>query len=397
MSGVVEKRAVGKDGIDSWRIRVYAGREKGRVRWVSRTVHGTKRAAQKELAKLVTEVEHGQVSTCHPISLEELVERWLADIGPHRSAYTLKEYGRIFEANIRPALGSVKLDKLVKEPDRIDAFYCHLIGRGLATASVRRHHALLHASLGRAVKWGMIPSNPADRATPPSLQRPTISAPDVTDVQRLISAAEIHGDSVLATAIALAAVTGCRRGELCALRWSDVDWQGRALRVSRSLTVIKTDVTEGPTKTHAYRRVAVDDALGALFAKRRADQENYAAQIGTALVADPYILSRGADGSFPCKPDGLTQAYARVAKSLGLAGHFHQLRHFAGTVAIASGADVRTVAGRLGHADPSVTLRVYSHALEERDRALASVLGQTVLGPHASAASSPPGGPRLQA
>ncbi len=248
MSGVVEKRAVGKDGIDSWRIRVYAGREKGRVRWVSRTVHGTKRAAQKELAKLVTEVEHGQVSTCHPISLEELVERWLADIGPHRSAYTLKEYGRIFEANIRPALGSVKLDKLVKEPDRIDAFYCHLIGRGLATASVRRHHALLHASLGRAVKWGMIPSNPADRATPPSLQRPTISAPDVTDVQRLISAAEIHGDSVLATAIALAAVTGCRRGELCALRWSDVDWQGRALRVSRSLTVIKTDVTEGRPK-----------------------------------------------------------------------------------------------------------------------------------------------------
>ena len=126
MSGVVEKRAVGKDGIDSWRIRVYAGRENGRVRWVSRTVHGTKRAAQKELANLVREVEHGQVSTCHPISLEELVERWLADIRPHRSAYTLKEYGRIFEANIRPALGSVKLEKLVKEPERIDAFYRHL-------------------------------------------------------------------------------------------------------------------------------------------------------------------------------------------------------------------------------------------------------------------------------
>ena len=155
------------------------------------------------------------VRSVHATRLPRRASRTLASRHrPHRSAYTFKEYGRIFEANIRPALGSVKLDKLVKEPDRIDAFYCHLIGRGLATASVRRHHALLHASLGRAVKWGMIPSNPADRATPPSLQRPTISAPDVTDVQRLISAAEIHGDSVLATAIALAAVTGCRRGEL---------------------------------------------------------------------------------------------------------------------------------------------------------------------------------------
>ena len=70
----------------------------------------------------------------------------------------------------------------------------------------------------------------------------------------------------------------------------------------------------------------------------------------------------------------------RIARSLGLAGHFHELRHFAATTAIASGADVQTVAGRLGHADPSVPLRVYGQAVEERDRVLASVLGQTVLG-----------------
>jgi integrase len=380
LSGSVEKRGVGSGGVDSWRIRVFAGRENGRVRWVSRTVHGTKRAAQKELAKLIADVEHGQVSTSHPISLGELVERWLADISPHRSAYTLKEYRRIFDANISPALGSTKLDKLVKEPDRIDAFYRELTRRGLASASVRRHHALLHAALGRAVKWGVIPSNPADRASPPSLGRPVINAPSVADVQRLIGAAETQDDSVLATAIALAAVTGCRRGELCALRWSDVDWDRRALRIARSLTVIKTSVSEGPTKTHAHRYVAIDDALGELLTGRRRDQERDADDVGMPLVSDPFILSRSAEGSLPCKPDGITQAYARVAKSLGLAGHFHELRHFAATIAIASGADVRTVAGRLGHADPSVTLRVYSHALEERDRALAGVLGQAVLG-----------------
>ena len=61
--------------------------------------------------------------------------------------------------------------------------------------------------------------------------------------------------------------------------------------------------------------------------------------------------------------------------------HFHELRHFSATTAIAAGSDVRTVAGRLGHADPALTLRVYAHALEARDRELANVLGTVVLGP----------------
>ena len=99
------------------------------------------------------------------------------------------------------------------------------------------------------------------------------------------------------------------------------------------------------------------------------------------LSSDPFILSRSADGSQPCLPNGLTAAYRRVARSLGLSSHFHELRHFTATTAIASGADVRTVAGRLGHADASVTLRVYAHALEQRDRVLAALLGNAVLGP----------------
>ena len=136
MSGIVEKRGIGKDGMESWRVRVFAGRVNGKVHWVSRTVHGSKRTAQKELAKLVTEVEQGQVSAGHPISLGELIERWLADISPHRSAYTDQEFRRIFEANIRPSLGSVKLDQLVKEPDRVNTFYRELTKRGLAPASV---------------------------------------------------------------------------------------------------------------------------------------------------------------------------------------------------------------------------------------------------------------------
>ena len=148
----------------------------------------------------------------------------------------------------------------------------------------------------------------------------------------------------------------------------------------RSLTVIKRQVTAGPTKTHQVRLVAIDTVLEAFLVARRGQQKEYAASIGAQLCDDPYLLSRTADGTGPCLPDGLTSAYGRLASSLGISGHLHELRHFAATTAIAAGTDVRTVAGRLGHADPSVTLRVYAHALEQRDRELGDLLGEAVLG-----------------
>ena len=119
----------------------------------------------------------------------------------------------------------------------------------------------------------------------------------------------------------------------------------------------------------------------ALLLERRAQQKQYAQEIGMELVADAYVLSTHADGSQPCLPDSLGRAYWRLAHEIGVHTRFHDLRHFVAAQAIAAGIDVRTVAGRLGHADPAITLRVYSHVLAEGDRAAAALLGGLVLGP----------------
>jgi integrase len=366
-------------GEGHWRLRVFAGRENGKARTISRYFRGTKRQAEGALAKLVTEVEQQQVTFAGAGKLGELLDRWLDFITPNRAAYTIDEYRRLIGKTIKPALGNVRVDRLSAR--QLDAFYRTLQARGLSGSSIHQHHSILHASLGRAVKWGLIPANPADRATSPRPARSTATAPAVAEVQKLIAEAEAEGDYVLATAIALGAVTGARRGELCALRWSDLDSRRGVITVSRSLTVLAAKATEGPTKTHQRRDIAVDPALASLLAARRGQQESYAELAGVALVNDPYVLSRASDGAAPCLPDGLSLAYARLAKRLGIVSHFHELRHFSATTAIAEGVDVRTVAGRLGHADPSLTLRVYAHALEARDRKLADILGSAVLGP----------------
>ncbi len=80
LKGEIEQR-----GDDVSRVRVFAGREAGRRRYVSRTVHGGKRIAQRELAKLVVEVEQGQLTAGHPGSVSELLDRWRDDIAPLRS------------------------------------------------------------------------------------------------------------------------------------------------------------------------------------------------------------------------------------------------------------------------------------------------------------------------
>ena len=159
-----------------------------------------------------------------------------------------------------------------------------------------------------------------------------------------------------------------------------MDWERRTLTFSRSLTVIRREATEGPTKTHQRRDVAIDDPLGAFIAERESEQQTYALRVGVELVEDPYLLSRSADGAMPCLPDGLTHAYSRLATKTRLGGHFHQLRHYAATTSIAGGVDVRTVAGLLGHADPSTTLRIYADAVDAKDRELAGLLGAAILG-----------------
>lgn len=367
-----------------WRLRVYAGRDnRGTVRHVNRTVTGSKRVAQRELAKLLHEVQRGQVKAGHVGSLGDLLDWWLDAIEMERTPYTMKEYRRL-AAEIKAELGLIDLRKLTAA--HLDGFYAQLRSprqvrpRVLSAASVRRYHFLIHAALERAVKLDRVPFNVADKATPPGLTRSTATAPSEEVVQALLAGANRLDDGALATAIALAAVTGARRGELCALRWSDVDWERAVLTVRNSLTVIHTKLTLGPTKTHQVRKVALDDSMTSFLLSRRAAQEAYARRVGAALFYDAYLLSRSADGSQPCLPAGITTGFARLAKKLGVKTHFHELRHFAATVAIASGADVRTVAGRLGHADASVTLRVYAHALEQRDREIAGLLGTAVLG-----------------
>ena len=164
-----------------WELIVQLPRDvaSGRTRQTSRTVHGTKREAQRALAALVAEVSSGKVSS-NSETLAQLLTRWLDHVGEQLSPTTAREYRRLVATLIEPALGSLTLRRVTTH--RLDVFYSGLVrDRGLSPSSVRQVHAVLRGALGQAVRWGWIPTNPAATASPPKRRPREITPPAMAD------------------------------------------------------------------------------------------------------------------------------------------------------------------------------------------------------------------------
>lgn len=373
MRGYLRKREGRR--ADYWELEVDAGRDPatGRRRRVVRSFTGSKSEAEAALAELVHDVNRGKGRGTET-TVDDLLVRWLAMIAETHSPTTIREYSRLVDARIRPVLGAVQLRRL--EVVDLDTWYAKLTAEGLAAGSVRRIHALLHRALDQAVRWGWIPKNPASHATPPPARRKHLQPPSPDRVVQLIAAAKKRGDGTLGVFLHLAAVTGARRGEICGLRWADVDWEHRALLIERSIAGNGATLVEKSTKTHSSRRIALDASTVTLLASHRDAMSGRADSAGMALRPDAFVLSDDLDGARPWRPDRVTLAFTRLCDREEVRDvRLHDLRHFAATRLLGAGVDVRTVSGRLGHANPATTLNVYSHFLEARDQAAADVLG----------------------
>jgi integrase len=362
-----------------WEVRAFVGRDPvtNAPRQVSRTVHGGKRAAQTAMASLVTEAKEGKLGgTDATVGL--LLDHYLAHLERRSlSPKTLHTYRQQVDTNIRPALGSKAVRKLTAWD--LDGFYASLTDAGRSAKTVRNHHVILSGALGQAVKWGWCPTNVAKMASPPTVHVPRIEPPTVAEVQALVKAAT-QRNPILAALVMLAAIIGARRGELCALRWPDVDLAAGTLRISRSMLDIPGLVEEKPTKTYAERTLSLGEAGAALLQLHRAQADKLARVGEVDLAPDAFVFSEHLDGATPVRPDKVTRFFTLVRDEVRLPHvHLHSLRHFVATQLAASGEiSVRTAAGRLGWADASVFLRVYASWLPAADLEAAEHLGRAL-------------------
>lgn len=380
MAGSLRQR-----GKTSWQLRVLEGRDEttGKKTYVSKTFRGGRREAERELARLVAEVEAGS-TTAAAGTVAELCNKWFEYACPNLSPAVSAEYRRLLDRRILPRWGSTPVRRL--RTSDLDGWYSQLRRSGSVTGgplspnSVVRVHAILRRALNQGVRWGWITTNPAVAATPPRVFRRQLDIPSPADIGRLIAAAE-SVNPALPAFIRLAAASGARRGELCALRWRNIDFEARSLHIAGAIVQINKTVIEKDTKTHAERRVALDEGTVRVLEALRDRMVLALAIAEEELPSDAFVFSHRPDGLLPWYPNYATLAFARLAEQEGI-GHvrLHDLRHFAATTMLVNGVDVRTTAGRLGHAQSSTTLNVYAHFVRAADAGAARAIGSALDG-----------------
>jgi integrase len=273
----------------------------------------------------------------------------------------------------------------------LDDLYLGLINQsGLAPATVRQVHSVIRRAFSQAVRWGWMTSNPAANTTPPRVRAPSIEPPDVDKVIELLRLAD-ETYPEFGRFLHLAVTTGARRGELCALKWERIDWEQQTLTISRAIVEVQGGLVEKDTKSHAIRRIALDEQTLGVLAERRHQSERLAAEAGVSITPNSYMFTLDPAGAVPFTPDHATKTFQRLRTQVGLdRARLHDLRHFAATRLLAAGVPVRTVSGRLGHANAGTTLGVYAHFVEASDRTAADTLG-TLLSPPDKPKTSRPG------
>lgn len=373
MKGTKRKK---RDGV--WEIRVYVGRDPitGKPKQVSKTVHGGVREADAALRDLIDKQAPSRDDGVGA-TFGQLLDKWLEECERMElSPTTLRNYRSSIKTTLGPKLGKVPLHRLSAK--NLDDLYGALKAAGKSPKTIHNHHAIISSALHQAVRWGWVRTNVAELAKPPRARHKRVHAPSVEDVRTVVESAE-ERDPRLAAFLMFAALTGLRRGEVCGLRWSAVRLDIGEIEVLRSVIVVEGGVAEKGTKTDRDRRIALDEVGVSLLTFHRSRVEGWAEVAEVEVLEDGYVFSPEVDGSRPFRPDNVTKFFERVREPLGMQHvRLQDLRHFTATQLIGAGVDMRTVAGRLGHTDPSLTLRVYSHVIEERDRAAAAIPGNAL-------------------
>lgn len=382
MAGSIEKR-----GKNSYRLTVSEGFDlNGKPMIHRKTVHGTKKDAQVELAKFVTEVQNGLVVDGKSLKFSEFTEIWKRDYGSKELApSTYKRYCRMLETRLLPYFGHFYINKI--KPTDIMKFYDLLekdtqlvrkkgnngskTKKPLSGKTILEHHRLLRAMLHKAVYWQLIVANPAERVQPPKARKPKRRSYDDEQTKILLENLELLSseDTKYKVAITLTIFTGVRLGELMGLEWQDVDFKNGIISINRSSQYL-SDMgvfTKVPKTESSIREIAIPEFIISLLEKYKLWYEEQKSIYGELWTNSDRLFVQ-ADGK-PMHPSTISKWFVKYVGQIGLPViNFHGLRHTNASLLVAQNIDIAVISARLGHAQISTTLDFYVHPLLSHNR-----------------------------
>lgn len=354
----------------------------------------TRREAAEALRKELAAVDKGTHVAPSRITVEEHMNTWLAALRKEPS--TIESYRRNVRLHVTPYIGDVKLTALTGL--RLSALYRTLEasgrrdsrGGGLGPRTVRYVHTIIHAALEAALEENLLTANPASRAKPPTPKQaraPEMRTWTAEELAAFLAWAQVHRPALYPLWLLLA-MTGMRRGEVVGLRWGDIDFTARTMAIRRSVVLIKTR-GEGehlilkPPKSGRARVVDLDERTLRALQTHRSEL----ADVSLALAhADAFVFGRLTGDAL--HPERLSRTFNEhqwsAVRRYGLVLpeiRLHDLRHTHATLYLTAGIHPKIVSERLGHANVSITLDVYSHAVPTLQREAASQVADLIFGP----------------
>ena len=307
------------------------------------------------------------------ITLAKYTELWFQTIAPGKLAKSTLARERQDIDRFLPVLGNLKLTEL--RPEHFRQLYANLrkvknqkTGKPLSECTVEGVHACLCGILSDAMEGGFLDHNPAWRTYRYAGKKK----------EKVIIAALEDESLKYETYFKLIIATGMRRGECCGLQWGDINWQERSIHIQRNVVkVTGEDIIVKETKTvagdrYVYFSLEMESLLKEFQRECAWEAETY----DNRKLEDTDYIFRRHGYRLPMTPTTFTWRFKLILKKHGLptALNVHSLRHTNASLLIAGGADVATVAGLLGHSQPSTTLDIYTHAFDKNKKAASQVL-----------------------
>lgn len=359
MKGHIRERSPGKWAI----VLKFDDPATGEKRQKWHSFRGTKRQAQDECARLITQIKGGTYLPPDKTTVAEFMTRWLETIKPNVSPRTYERYKELTDKNILPLLGGAILSKL--RPVQISEAYGKALasgrkkGGGLSPQTVLHMHRVLKKSLKDSVRWEILHRNPADAVTPPKVEKRPINAPDMETTAAVLESIREYRAFIPAV---LAAKGGLRRGEIAALRWKRVDLETGDTAIVESAEQTNAGVRYKEPKSGKGRSVPLpESALAELRAWKRQQAEELL-RLGVRQTPETLICTTKAGEGI--EPDNITYEFLKALDGEKLPRvRFHDLRHAHASHLLRLNVHPKVVSERLGHSKIGITMDLYSHLI----------------------------------